>query len=179
MKNIFKKVLISLKYFFNFVKTFSILKTKLIFLIFLSFLFILFISCNNRDDDTNPNLDNYSVEISYIGDLQNWDEDLSISTKVNPDNVPSVNGINVMKLEKIDNENYTFYFPIESLKNKKINTSNGIKEIKISGQLSPTKKTAEEIKVFVKIYKNNIMKDQFYFPFNYNSSFKYYIIHAN
>lgn len=155
------------------------MKAKLKILTFFSFLFILFASCSNRDDDTNPNLDNYSVEISYTGDLQNWEENLNISTKVISGNVPSINGINAIKLEKIDNENYTFYFPIDYLKNKNLNTSNGIKEIKISGQLTPTKATAGEVKILVKVYKNNIIKDQFSFSFDYNSSFKYYIINAN
>lgn len=155
------------------------MKTKLLFKIIFIFLFGFFVNCSNRDDDTNNDFANYSVEISYKGDIQNWKEDLNISTHVDSGVIPSVNGINTIKIEKNNDENYTFYFPIDYLKSKKIDTSKGIKEIKITGLLSPINGAAEEVTVFVKVYKNNLIKGEFSFPFNYNSSFKYYIINVN
>ena len=112
--------------------------------------------------------------MSYAGDLINWSDSLKISTIVNSNSIPTLSGSPIEKIEKISETQYNFILPTRSPQNKTIKTSDNIKEINISGLLTPINNEAKDIEILIKIYKNNIYSEQFSFQFTKNSPYPYY-----
>ena len=150
---------------------------KLLFLRLLLCLSILSVSssCVDRNNDFDEDATKaYVIEISYAGDLINWSDSLKISAIVNSNSIPTLSGSPIDKIEKISETQYNFILPTKSPQNKTINTSDNIKEINISGLLTPINNEAKDIEVLIKIYKNNIYSEQFSFQFTKNSPYPYY-----
>ncbi len=144
-------------------------------------IFIFFLSCTDRDNvlDEQPRLGVYKIEMSYTGDIENWNNNLSISAFVDVNSIPTLTGDIIEKTEKISENKYTFFLPITKPKNAILETSNNVTEISINGLLTPLHSEADKIKVLAKVYKNNIYKDEFSFEFTKDSSYPYYNIIAN
>lgn len=142
----------------------------------LFFLFLLS-GCSPREENVEDNGPwTYKVEILYSGDLKNWKEkEFYMTVYVEPGNVPSVNGINGLQSEKIDDKTYKFTLASDKPENKIFTTSARIKNIDLTGYLVPVNNNAAEIKVLVRLYKNGVLKDELPFKFETNS-YPYYNI---
>lgn len=163
---------------------------KKIFLIiqFFVFTFFFLFSCSFRDegynDNNTPSI--YKVDIIYSGDIQNWNDELSVTVAVDPGNTPHIRGLNGAQIqrvyEKIDEEanedTYKFALPLDNLKNKAFITSKNAKRIRLSGLVTPNNNAAE-ISVIIKAYKNGRLIGEFSFKFDRNSVYPYYNVVLN
>ncbi|MCJ8155097.1 hypothetical protein MKJ01_15115 [Chryseobacterium sp. SSA4.19] len=139
------------------------------------------ISCNDRDEEVAGNSDfsTYKVEIKYSGDIQNWEERLSISTTVKSPVEPSLKGVVVSNSEKISDAEYRFLLPQNSPFDKNFETSPNIKSIAINGNITMKNSNAQQVTAVVKVYKNNELKFESPFVFNSSNTYPYYNINVN
>lgn len=139
------------------------------------------ISCSNRDEEINidNNDSGYSVEIKYVGDIQNWEEKLSVSMLVESKKIPLLTGVNVDSSQKISDTEYLFILPKNLPADKMFKTSPGVTGISLNGNITMKNSNAQQLAATVKVYKNNELKFESEFTFNSTHTYPYYNINVN
>nr|WP_315032512.1 hypothetical protein [uncultured Chryseobacterium sp.] len=136
-------------------------------------------SCSGRDDDNTKTDDPvYRVEIKYTGDLQNWEEKLSVSTSVKANDTPTITGTAVDSSQKTSDTVYIFKLPANSPSDKEFKTSANVVGLSINGNVTMKNSNANAVTANVKIYKNNEVKFKSAFVFDANNTYPYYNINV-
>ncbi|AZA84367.1 hypothetical protein C1637_05865 [Chryseobacterium lactis] len=138
-------------------------------------------SCSGRDEDVNTKADDpvYKVEIKYTGDLQNWEEKLSVSTSFKDNVTPTITGVSIDSSQKISDTGYIFTLPVSSPSNKTFKTSSNVIGISINGNITKKNSNAGQLTATVKVYKNNAVKFESPFVFDSTNTYPYYNINVD
>lgn len=147
-------------------------------LLFYTIIFITFTSCRTDSDDEKSDTGVFRTELSYSGDVQNWNESLQITAVTNAGEIVYLTGVNAEKTEKKSNTEYVFHLPESSPQKKGFQTTNNVKMIALDGNITALNQSANELTVSVKVYKDNILKFEYQFVFNKNSNIPYYSVNV-
>lgn len=148
--------------------------------------YIVLLSCSSREEEYKDDKGVYKVEIIYSGNIQNWNDEFSVTVAVDPGNIPMISGLDRAQIERVyekidieaNEDTYKFVLPPDNLKNKTFITSKNVKGVRLSGLVIPNT-SADEIKVIVKAYKNGKLKGELPFKFDRNSVYPYYNVVLN